>query len=73
MLIRGDKGMDIDTREECGCEMGDGPEKNREVGRMLRCVLWGSAHAVGYETKEAREKYGRGLPGLIDFGLDIVY
>jgi hypothetical protein len=39
MLIRGDEGVDIDIREECCCEMGDGPEKNREAGRVLRCVL----------------------------------
>jgi hypothetical protein len=32
MLIRGDEGVDIDIREECGCEMGDGPEKNSEAG-----------------------------------------
>jgi hypothetical protein len=38
-LIRDDEGVDIDIREECGCEMGDGPEKNRKAGRVLRCVL----------------------------------
>jgi biotin operon repressor len=31
MLIRGDEGVDIDIREECGYEMGDGPEKNSEA------------------------------------------
>jgi hypothetical protein len=36
--------------------MGDGSEKNREVGRVLRCVLWGSTHAIGDETNEVREK-----------------
>jgi hypothetical protein len=56
MLIRGDEGVDIDIREESGCEMGDGSEKNCEAGRVLRCVLWGSTHAIDYETNEAREK-----------------
>jgi hypothetical protein len=31
MLIRGDEGVDINIGE-CGCEMGDGPEKNSEAG-----------------------------------------
>ena len=40
MLIQGDKGVDIDIREESGCKMRDSPEKNCEKGRMLRCILW---------------------------------
>ena len=40
ILIRGDEGVDINIREECGCEMGDGPEKHREAGCMLRCGHW---------------------------------
>jgi hypothetical protein len=42
ILIRGDKGVDIDTREECGCEMGDGPEKNGEAGNgtSVRTISW---------------------------------
>jgi hypothetical protein len=43
MLIRGDEGVDIDIQEECGCEMGDGLEKNRKVGRVLRRVSSGVA------------------------------
>jgi hypothetical protein len=72
MLIRGNEGVDIDIREECGGEMGDGLEKDRDAGRVFRHILWGSAHAVGYETEKAREKVGGGLSGLIKFGLDIV-
>ena len=49
MLIRGGEGVDINIKEECGCEMGDGPEKNCEAGCVLRCVLWSSTHAIGYE------------------------
>ena len=56
MLIRGDKGVNIDIREESGCEMQDGPEKNREKGRVLRCILWGSTYAISYETNEVSEK-----------------
>ena len=56
MLIRGDEGVDIDIREVGGCEMRDGPEKNREEGRVLRCILWGSTYAIGYKTNEASEK-----------------
>ena len=32
MLIRGNKEVDIDIREECGCDMGDSPAKNCEMG-----------------------------------------
>jgi hypothetical protein len=48
--------VDIDIGEVCGCEMGDSLEKNREAGRMLWRVLWGSTHAIGYKTDEARKK-----------------
>ena len=47
---------------ESGCEMGDGPDKIREAHCMLKCVLWGSTHALGYKTK------GRDLSGLVNFG-----
>jgi hypothetical protein len=42
VLIRGDESVDIDIRES-GCEMGDGLEKNREAGRVLRHVSSGVA------------------------------
>jgi hypothetical protein len=72
MLIRGDEGMDIDIREECDGEMGDGLEKDREAGGVFRCVIWGGTHAIGYETEEAGKKKCGGLSGLIKFGLGIV-
>jgi len=28
----------------------------RRIARQAACVLWGSTHAIGYETNEAREK-----------------
>jgi hypothetical protein len=72
MLIRGDEGVDIDIREECRSEMGDGLEKDREAGRVFRRILWGSTHAIGYITEKAREKKGSGLSGLVKFGLGII-
>jgi hypothetical protein len=42
ILIRGDEGVDIDIREEYGCEMGDGPEKNSEAGNEA------SVRAISY-------------------------
>jgi hypothetical protein len=56
MLIRGDKGVDIDVREECGCKMGNGREKNREAGCVLGCVFWSSTQTIGNETDKARKK-----------------
>lgn len=56
MFVRGDEGVDIDIREECNCEMGDGLEEDRKACRVFGCVLWGSTYAIGYKAKEAREK-----------------
>ena len=53
--------------------MGDCLEKNCEASLMLWRVLWGSAHAIGYEADKARKNLGRGLSGLISLGLNIVY
>jgi hypothetical protein len=39
MLIRGDEGMDIDIQEECGCEMGDGLEKDHKASRVLKSIF----------------------------------
>jgi hypothetical protein len=72
MLIRGDEGVDIDIREECGGEMGDGLKKDREAGRVFRRILWGNTHAIGYESEKARKEKGGGLSGLVKFGLGIV-
>jgi hypothetical protein len=36
--------------------MGDGHEEDREAGRVFGSFLWGSAHAISYKAKEAREK-----------------
>jgi hypothetical protein len=56
MFVRGDEGVDIDIREECSCEMGDGLEEDREACRVFGRVLCGSTNAIGYKAKEAREK-----------------
>jgi hypothetical protein len=55
MLIRGDEGVDIDIREECGCEMG---EKNSEAGNGASvrpfhtvCCQWDLA---GVEVRSAK-------------------
>jgi hypothetical protein len=55
--MRGNKGVDIDIREESGCEVGDG----LRIARRAACsggwgCVWGSTHAIGCETNEAREK-----------------
>ena len=40
--VRGNEGVEIDVREKCGCEMGDGPEKSSKAGNGV------SMRAVSY-------------------------
>lgn len=42
-------------REECGCETGDGLEKNCEAGRVLRCVLQGTVSRTRQGWDEIRD------------------
>jgi hypothetical protein len=68
MLVGGDEGVDIDIREECGCEMEDGFKKSR----VFRRIFGGSTHAIDYETEKACEKRVVASPASSSLGWLVV-